>query len=368
MDIPFLDLRKVNAAHKEEFKTNFEDFLDNGYYILGDSVKQFEREFADYCGVKHCIGTGNGLDALTLIFKGYIELGKLNKGDQVIVAANTYIATIIAIKNAGLVPLLIDANEYTYNLDPNLLPNTPDLSIKAIMVTHLYGQLADMDTLTTYCKKFNLLLLSDAAQSHGAINTKGEKAGHLADASGFSFYPTKNLGALGDGGAITTSDHNLAEVIRKLRNYGRRSTHENEYVGINSRLDEIQAKFLSIKLKVLDSQNRKRRAIALRFSKELTNPNIKLPQIKDYDSHVFHQFVIQVKNRDHFIQFLNKNTIGYLIHYPIPPHRQKALKNELIGEFPITDMLSERIVSIPNNPILATEQLDYIIEKLNSYK
>jgi len=367
MQIPFLDLKKINAPFTEKFKINFEDFLKSGYYILGDSVKQFEREFAQYCEVKNCIGTGNGLDALTLILKGYIELGKLKKGDQVIVAANTYIATIIAIQNAGLTPLLIDADPKSFNLDPKLLPQKPKQVIKAILVTHLYGQLADMEILTEYCKKFNLLLLSDAAQAHGAINNKGKKAGSIADASGFSFYPTKNLGALGDGGAITTDNHDLTEVIRKLRNYGRSSTYENEYVGVNSRLDEIQAKFLSTKLETLDIYNQKRRAIALRFSEEISNPGIKLPSIKNYDSHVFHQFVIQVSNREKFTNFLALNDIGFLIHYPIPPHKQKCYENEFSDNFPVTNRLSKTILSLPINPILSTEEVNYIISKLNRY-
>jgi len=333
MKISFLDLKKVNIEYEEQFKKEFELFLESGYYILGSSVKKFEKEFAKYCGAKHCIGVGNGLDALTLILRGYIELGKLKKGEKVIVAANTYIATIIAIQNAGLIPVLIDADINTFNLDDNLLPEKPESDVKAVMVTHLYGLLAEMNILRNYCSEHNLLLVSDAAQAHGATNSLGEKAGSLADASGFSFYPTKNLGALGDGGAVTTDDPNLADIVIKLRNYGKSSPYVNKYIGVNSRLDEIQAAFLRVKLKKLDLENHKRQEIAKFY----------LDNIK------------------------NKKGIGNLIHYPTPAYKQEPYKNVLKGNFPITDTICNTVVSIPCNPILKKEELEYIVDSLNSF-
>jgi len=358
MKIPFLNLKKINAPYNEEFKILFDDLLESGHYILGSSLKQFETEFANYCGINHCIGTGNGLDALTLILRGYIELGKLKIGDKVIVAANTYIATIIAIKNAGLVPFLIDPDINTFNLDHKLLPKKLASNTKAIMVTYLYGQLANMEAFRNYCNKNQLLLFSDSAQAHGAKDNLGRRAGSLADASGFSFYPTKNLGALGDGGAVTTNNEELALCIQKLRNYGSTEKYNYEYVGVNSRLDEIQAKFLSIKLKTLDADNKKRQKIALRYINEIKNSKIKLPRFNIINSHVFHQFVITVENRDDFLKYLSGNGIGYLIHYPIPPHLQKAFKNLFNENYPITEVLSAKIVSLPINIGLIDSEVD----------
>lgn len=365
MQIPFLNLKAVNQPYEKEFKLQFDSFLSSGYYILGKSVTAFEKEFAAYCGVTNCIGTGNGLDALTLIFKGYIELGDLSKGDCVYIAANTYIATIIAVQNAGLIPVLVDADYNTFNLDVNLLPKKPTAKIKAVMATHLYGQLANMNKLRAYCNQHNLLLLSDAAQAHGAKNNG--KAGGLADAAGFSFYPTKNLGALGDGGCVTTNNNKLAEVIQKLRNYGKASSTENDYIGINSRLDEIQATFLSVKLKKLDQDNNKRIAIANKYLTEIVNPKVILPKIELGWSHVFHQFVVKVDNQQDFINYLNSNGIGNLIHYPIPPHKQKAYKGYFKNEFAVTEKLAKQVVSIPINPILKKNEVNYIIEKINNY-
>jgi len=367
MQIPFLDIKKLNAQYEIKFKEQFDNFLESGYYILGDNVRLFEREFASFCGTKYCIGTGNGLDALTLILKAYIELGKIKKGDSIILAANTYIATVLAVENAGLQAILIDCNTNTFNLDATLLPEKSDKNTKAILVTHLYGQLADMESLRTYCIKNNLLLLSDSAQAHGAIDLDQNKAGSIADASGFSFYPTKNLGALGDGGAVTTDDNELAECILKLRNYGRSSTHKFDYKGVNSRLDELQAVFLRIKLLSLDNTNNSRRAIAKQYLSEILNTKIILPTIKNFDSHVFHQFVIKVDNREKFTEFLSLNNIGFLIHYPIPPYKQKCFDKKFNDNFDVTNSLSETIISLPINPVLTTEEVNYIISKVNSY-
>lgn len=367
MQIPFLDLKKVNAPYEKDFKLQFECFLNSGYYILGNTVSLFEKQFATYCRAKYCIGTGNGLDALTLIFKGYIELAILSKGDEVLVAANTYIATIIAVQNAGLIPVLVDADADTYNLDLKQLPSKPSTKIKALMVTHLYGQLADMTRLRAYCDTHGLLLLADAAQAHGAETLTNEKAGSLADAAGFSFYPTKNLGALGDGGCVTTNNQKLYEVIDKLRNYGKSTSVTNEYIGINSRLDEIQAGFLSIKLKKLDQENSHRKEIAKRYINEIKSSKISLPVVSNFSAHVFHQFVVKVENRSDFITYLNKNGIGNAIHYPIPPHKQKAYEGYFKAGFPVTEKLAQQQISIPINPTLSSLEVSYIIEKLNAY-
>ena len=365
--ISFLDLHKINLRFEEEFKRKFTDFLDSGYYILGSNVTAFEEEFATYCGVNHCIGVGNGLDALRLILEGYIILGKISKGDEILVASNTYIATILAIKQAGLTPVLIEAEDVTFNFDLNELSNSITSKTKAIMPVHLYGQLSPMDSINEFANNHNLLVIEDAAQAHGAKNTDGQLTGNLGDAAGFSFYPTKNLGALGDAGAITTNDEELALVIRKLRNYGSSSKYVNEYVGINSRLDDVQAAFLNIKLPYLDNDNNRRREIASQYLSNIKNPKIKLPTYKLDESHVFHQFVIQVSNRDEFINYLAQNEIGYLIHYPIPPHQQEALADYSNLSFPITEKIHKQVVSIPISPVLNNDDVKKIIEVLNSY-
>ncbi len=259
--ISFLDLHKINLRFENEFKSKFTDFLDSGYYILGSNVDLFEKEYASYCGTKYCIGVGNGLDALRLIIEGYKALGKLKENDEVLVASNTYIATILAIKQAGLNPVLIESEEDTFNFDLSDLSKSITSKTKAIMPVHLYGQLSPMNEINAIAKKNNLLVIEDAAQSHGAFSEDGEIAGNLGDAAGFSFYPTKNLGALGDAGAITTNNEELATIIKKLRNYGSSSKYVNQYVGFNSRLDDIQAAFLRVKLPYLNSDNKRRRAV-----------------------------------------------------------------------------------------------------------
>lgn len=367
MKIPFLDLKKLNAPFEMAFQEGLKSFLESGHYVLGSAVKNFESEFANYCGSKFCIGTGNGLDALTLILKAYIELEKLREGDKIIVAANTYIATILAIKHAGLISVLVEPDEETFNLDPFLISEKITPEVKGVLVTHLYGQLADMQKLREISEENNLLLIADAAQAHGAENLEGKKAGSLADATGFSFYPTKNLGALGDAGAVTTNNEALTKMISKLRNYGSSSKYINDVVGLNSRLDELQATFLLEKLPFLDAQNQRRREIAQRYFSEVKNPKIKLPFWNGSKNHVFHLFVVRVEKRKEFCDFLDSKNIGYLIHYPIPPHKQKALMefNHLI--FPITEKIHEEVVSIPLNQNLVDKEVDYIVSVLNSY-
>src|SRR5690606_29535357 len=298
--------------------------LDSGWYILGNSVKQFETEFAQYCGTKHCIGVANGLDALILIFRAYKELGILQNGDEVIVPANTYIASIIAILQNDLKPVLVDPNISTYNLNPIEIEKHVTERTKAILPVHLYGQLCEMEELSIIAQKHGLLVIEDAAQAHGA-SIDGKKAGNWSDAGAFSFYPGKNLGALGDGGAITTNSDELAQILYAIRNYGSHKKYQNDYIGINSRLDEIQAGFLSIKLKDLDKQNQKRREIAKRYLSEVNNPKITLPYYDCSDNHVFHLFVIRCEQRDQLQDFLRQQGIETLIHYPIAPHKQKAM-------------------------------------------
>jgi len=365
--IPFLDLKAINKRFETQFQHRFQQFLDSGYYILGSQVKEFEEAFANYCGVKHCIGVGNGLDALRLILEGYKILGKLKDDDEVLVASNTYIATIIAIKQAGLKPVLVEADVATYNFNLAALQNSISEKTKAIMPVHLYGKLSPMEEILKIAEKNNLLVIEDAAQAHGAKNGEGKLAGNIGDAAGFSFYPTKNLGALGDGGAVTTNDDTLAEAIKKLRNYGSSSKYVNEFLGINSRLDEVQAAFLNCKLPALDVDNNRRKEIAKKYISEIKNKKIKLPEWDGSDNHIFHLFVVRVEDRAGFIEFLDRNEIGSLIHYPIPPHKQQALSEYSHLSFPVTENIHEEVVSIPISPIFSEEDVDRVISVLNRY-
>lgn len=364
--IKFYDLQKVNTRYEAEFKRKFDDVLQKGWLILGDEVKRFESDFARYCGARHCIGTGNGLDALVLIFRAYIELGKLQIGDEVIVPANTYIASILAIYEAGLTPVLSEPDEATFNLDPKLVSDKISAKTKAILAVHLYGQLADMQALSAISKQNKLLLIEDAAQSQGA-ELGSSKAGNLGDAAGFSFYPSKNLGALGDAGAVTTNDDELAATIRKIRNYGSQTKYVHEIKGVNSRLDEIQAAFLNLKLPDLDTENEQRREIAKRYLSEIKNPKIQLPKYENRTDHVFHLFVIRTENRDALQSYLSEHEIETLIHYPIAPHKQKAL-SELSGlSFPITEKIHDQVLSLPLSPVMTADDISTVIAKINDW-
>lgn len=365
--IPFLDLKAVNTRFEEEFHLKFQKFLDSGYYILGSEVKLFEANFARYCGTKHCIAVGNGLDALRIILESYKILGKLKEGDEILVASNTFIATILAIQQAGLAPILIESEPATFNFDLDILEKAVTTKTKAIMPVHLYGQLAPMAEINSIVKANDLLIIEDAAQAHGAKDPSGKRAGSLGDAAGFSFYPGKNLGALGDGGAITTNNDQLAEVAKKYRNYGTSEKYVNDLIGINSRLDEIQAAFLNIKLPFLDADNQKRQDIAKRYLSEIKNPKIILPAYDGTENHVFHLFVIRVENRLDLMDYLDRNSIGHLIHYPIPPHKQRPL--EAFGDlyFPNTEALHNSVLSIPISPVMYEEQVSRVIEVLNHF-
>jgi dTDP-4-amino-4,6-dideoxygalactose transaminase len=364
--IPFLDLHKINARFETEYKIRFQAFLDSGYYILGDLLSNFEQEFAAYCGTKYCIGVGNGLDALRLILEGYKCMGSLQEGDEVLVASNTFIATIIAIKQTGLLPVLIEADINTYNFDLKALEGSVNQKIKAIMPVHLYGQLTPSNIIS-WANDHNLLIIEDAAQAHGAKNKQGQRAGNIGHAAGFSFYPSKNLGALGDGGAITTNDKQLTQIIKKLRNYGNSSKYVNQYLGINSRLDAIQAAFLSTKLPSLDDDNSRRIAIAKAYFSGIKNKKIQLPKFEGGADHVFHLFVVRVANRQKFVDYLNLNEVGSLIHYPVPPHKQEALIEYANYSFPITEKIHEEVVSLPMSPVMTDDQVNVLIQILNKY-
>ena len=378
--IQFLDLKKINAPYETAFYEKLKLVLEKGWYILGNEVALFENNFANYCGTKYCVGVGNGFDALVLIFKGYIQLGKLQKGDEVIVPANTYIASILAILEADLIPVLVEPKLETYTLNPDLIPEKITSKTKAVLAVHLYGQLAEMDAINEIARQNNLIVVEDAAQAHGAVSPLTPEGGikelqkptqsEAVGACAFSFYPGKNLGALGDGGAVTTNDAELAKVIQSLRNYGSEVKYRNEYVGVNSRLDELQAAFLNVKLLNLDKENNIRKAIAKRYLSEIKNDKIILPTLSSRgtkQSHVFHLFVIRTEKRDELQQYLLENGIQTMIHYPIPPHKQKAFLawNDL--SFPITEKIHSEVLSLPISPVLTVEEVRFIISILNNY-
>ncbi|PWB24405.1 DegT/DnrJ/EryC1/StrS family aminotransferase [Flavobacterium sp. HTF] len=369
--ISFLDLKKINEPYETAFQEKLKTVLNNGWYILGKETETFEKAFAEYCNAKYCIGVGNGLDALTLIFKGYIQLGKLQKGDEVMVPANTYIASILAILGADLVPVLVEPRLETYNINPDLIKEKITSKTKAVLAVHLYGQLAEMDEINTIATENNLLVVEDAAQAHGAIDNRNSKIYNAKPAIAYSFYPGKNLGALGDGGAVVTNDSELSKVILSLRNYGSEKKYHNEYIGVNSRLDELQAAFLNLKLPNLDVDNDKRRTIAKRYLSEIKNDKIILPFWDFSNNHVFHLFVIRTENRDELQDYLTQNNIQTVIHYPIPPHKQKAFLPEVSGwnnlSFPITEKIHDEVLSLPISPVLTDDEVDFVVDILNRY-
>ena len=365
--IQFLNLKKLNQPFEVAFQKKMKQFLEVGWYILGDEVKQFETDFATYCGTKHCIGVGNGLDALVLIFKAYIHLGKLQKGDEVIVPANTYIASILAVLQADLVPVLVEPRLETFNINPDEIEAKITSKTKAVLPVHLYGQLCEMKAINEIAKKHNLLVIEDAAQAHGSQFSENEKAGNLSHAGAFSFYPGKNLGALGDAGGITTNDDELANVLFSMRNYGSKVKYENEIIGFNSRLDELQAAFLNIKLKQLDSENEFRRSMAKRYLSEIKNDKIIMPTWDLSQNHIFHLFVVRTSNRLELQNYLKENRVETMIHYPIPPHKQKALANWNQLSFPVTEKIHDEVLSIPLNSGLKASEIQHIITTLNNY-
>ncbi len=364
--IPFLDLKKINAQYNDELKNACSRVIDSGWYLMGKELEQFESQFSAYCGTKHCVGVANGLDALTLTLRAWKEQGKLQDGDEVIVQANTYIASVLAITENNLIPVLVEPDEYTFNLCSENVKRAITPKTKVILPVHLYGQISPMPELMAIAKEHRLLVLEDCAQAHGA-EIEGIKCGNWGDAGAFSFYPGKNLGALGDAGAVTTNDQELATTIRALGNYGSIKKYENIYQGVNSRLDEIQAAMLSVKLKYLNVEIDQRRCIANRYLNEIKNPVISLPKVNEAEGCVWHLFVIQCENRDGLQQHLQNNSVQSLIHYPIPPHKQGAYKGVFSKPLPITEVMHESVLSLPIDPTMNDKYVTEIINVINLY-
>jgi len=371
MNISFLNLKDINSQYRLELIDATTRVIDSGWYLQGEEVKKFEQEFSDYCGTKHCIGVANGLDALILSLRAWKELGKLSQGNEVIVPANTYIASILAITENRLTPILVEPDLFTYNICPENIKAAITDKTKAILPVHLYGQLANMPEIMSLADEHGLLVLEDSAQAHGA-HINGKKAGNLGHAAGFSFYPGKNIGALGDAGAITTNDDELASIVRALGNYGSHKKYENLYQGVNSRLDEMQAAILRVKLKYLDKETHRRREIAVMYAKGITNPLLSSPisptEIIPLSHHVFHLYVLQTERRDHFQQHLQQMSVATMIHYPIPPHHQQAYKEWAKQGLPITESIHRKVISLPLSPIMTDDQVYQVIESCNSYK
>lgn len=364
--IPFLDLKAINSQYRDELITACTRVIDSGWYINGNELEQFELDFASYCGTKHAIGVANGLDALTLTLRAWKELGKLQDGDEVIVPSNTYIASILAINANNLIPILVEPDITTYNICPDKIQAAITHKTKAILPVHLYGRLADMPAITDIAKRHNLLVLEDSAQAHGA-NIDGKKAGSWGDASGFSFYPGKNLGALGDAGAITTNDDELANILRALRNYGSHEKYKNLFQGVNSRLDEVQAAMLKAKLRHLDKEITHRRKVAAAYIEGIDNPAMILPSQQN-KNHVWHVFVIRCEQRDALQNYLAENGVQTLIHYPIPPHRQQAYEEWNNLSYPISEKIHKEVLSLPISPVLKLESIIKIVELCNKFE
>ena len=368
--IPFLDLKNINQQYREELITACMRVIDSGWYIGGEELESFEKNFAEYCGAQFAIGVANGLDALILTLRAWKELGKLKDGDEVIVPSNTYIASILAITANNLTPVLVEPNISTYNIDPIKIKEAITAKTKVILPVHLYGQLAEMPEIMQIAKQHNLLVLEDSAQSHGA-QIQGKKAGNWGDASGFSFYPGKNLGALGDAGAVTTNDAELATMLKALRNYGSHEKYKNLVPGVNSRLDEIQAAMLDIKLKYLEQETQHRRHIAGLYLNGIKNPLIQLPlkevNAETYEQHVWHLFVIRTNQREALQQYLLNHGVQTLIHYPIPPHKQQAYKEWNNLSYPLTEKIHQQVLSLPMSPTLSFDEAKKIIDLCNSF-
>ena len=364
--IPFLDLKGLNAQYRTELIEACTRVIDSGWYVQGAEHKEFEKEFAEFCGTKYAIGVANGLDALILILRAYKELGIMQDGDEVIVPSNTYIASILAISSSKLIPVLVEPDINTFLINPLDIKEKITSKTKANMPVHLYGQTCQMDIINAIAKKHNLKVIEDSAQSHGAYYND-KRSGNLGDASGFSFYPGKNLGALGDGGMVTTNDETLANVIRALANYGSHEKYKNLYKGTNSRLDEMQAAMLRVKLRHLDEEVEKRREIANYYLKNITNPQITLPFPRKENKHVWHLFVIRTEKRDKLQQYLLDQGVQTLIHYPIPPRKQEAYKEWKDENYPISETIHEHVLSLPMGSHLKLVDLEYIVDKINTY-
>ena len=367
--IPFLDLQAITQRHRDELLAAITRVVDSGWFILGREVEAFEAAFAAYCGSRFALGVGNGLDALTLILRAYTELGVLTPGDEVLVPANTYIASILAVTATGYTPVLVEPDSETFGIDDHLLEGAITPRTRALLTVHLYGRLAYSERLRDVARRHGLKVIEDCAQSAGAA-WQGIRGGNLGDAAGHSFFPTKNLGGLGDGGAVTTNDESLIEVVRHLRNYGSRAKYRNDYKGINSRLDEIQAAVLSVKLRYLDAENTTRRAIANEYVTRIINPKIHLPAFVEGDrqhEHVWHLFVVRVADRERFQQHLAARGIETAVHYPIAPHHQRAYKEWRDQTLPITEAIHATAVSLPLDISMSCERIEAVVHACNEY-
>ena len=360
--INFLDLKKINNRFLDEINSRIEKILDKGWYLQGEENEMFSKNFAEFCGTKYALGVANGLDALNLIIKA----SGFGVGDEIIVPANTYIATILAISQNGCTPVLVEPDINTYNINPDLIEEKITPKTKAIMVVHLYGQAVQMQKIWDLAKKYNLKVFEDSAQAHGAIYNN-KRTGNLSDASAFSFYPGKNLGCMGDGGAITTNDEELFKKIKAIANYGSDRKYHHIYKGVNSRLDEIQAAILDIKLKYLDSDNQKRREISKFYRENIKNNKIILPKTYDEKAHVWHVFTVRTKYRDAFQEYLKNNDIQTIIHYPTPPHKQGAYKEWNNLSYPITEEIHNTIISLPISPVMTMDEISKVVEVVNGY-
>lgn len=370
--VPFLDLRKLNEPYFESLKRVAERIITSGWYIKGHEVERFEEEFAEFCGTKYCVGVANGLDALSLTLRAWKELGRLKEGDEVLVPANTYIATILAITENKLKPVLVEPDNFSYNVDVWKLCEKISRKTKAIIAVHLYGQLADMHKIMQIADNYNLLVLEDAAQAHGAY-LDCHKAGSWGHAGSFSFYPGKNLGALGDGGAVTTDDSDLANTIRNIANYGSLKKYENIFKGVNSRLDELQAGFLRVKLEFLERDTALRQSVACQYLAGMDNDAVLQPLTVSTTAcklkhHAFHLYVVRVMEREKFIKHLEIYGVGYLVHYPIPPHKQKAYSEYNNFDLPITEKIHQQVISLPLGPYLEKTEILRVIDAVNTFK
>lgn len=365
--IEFLDLQKITQKYSDEIHEAVNRVVDSGWYLQGKENEKFEVDYAQYIGTKYAVGCANGLDALIWIFRAYVEMGVMQPGDEVIVPANTYIASILAISENGLKPVLVEPSIETYQIDDSKIEAVISERTRAILIVHLYGQCAYTDKIGELCKKYSLKLMEDNAQAHGCM-FKGQKTGSLGDAAGHSFYPGKNLGAFGDAGAITTDNGELAKVVRAVANYGSQKKYVFKYCGRNSRLDEIQAAVLDVKLKHLDEDIAIRKEIAKYYIDYITNPDIITPIVKDWNAHVFHIFTIRCKRHDELQKYLADNGVQTIIHYPIPPYKQECYKEWNNLSFPITEQIHDEELSLPMSPVMTKEEIVTIVCLLNQWK
>jgi dTDP-4-amino-4,6-dideoxygalactose transaminase len=369
--VPFLDLKKINEPYKNELDRAATDVVESGWYIRGHYGELFERAFADYCGVKYAVGVGNGLDALTLMLRASMELGRLHAGDEILVPSNTYIASVLAVSAAGLKPVLVEPAENSYNMDPKRLKDACGARTRGILVVHLYGRLCNMDEICAFANSHGLLVFEDCAQAHGARLGDGRGAGSFGVAAGFSFYPTKNLGALGDAGMVVTNDADIANIVRALGNYGSEQKYVNKFMGVNSRLDEMQASLLFAKLPHLDAWNERRRQVAARYCREIMNAKVILPEMPAIPSeHVWHVFAVRLHDeamRNSLLEYLKSRGIGTLIHYPIPPHLQEAYAGVFSGGYPVAEAMAKTVLSIPMSPVLTDDEVSEVIGAINEF-